>query len=314
MTITALRRACLLLVALCLLSAATLSAQFGGLKKKAAQAVGAETGATPAQPGKPAPAPEVTPAVVDHYLAGLKARGEQRDRLAQGNTPAGKYYSAMDAQKAHDRHCEEFNQTRGTEYQRLLAAQKYDSAAAVMQKRDTSCEQGYPSPQEPSFEELSKAQGSQDSAAAGAAGLQVTQWAQLDEWIPLMVNQMVQSPDQNNQALASNFGKKVSEVESLRARQADLAKALGIKGREKKPAPVEMAAPPVAAAASTQPGAAGDPACYQNEMTKNQGAMQAMSARAQEAQKKGDTQKMMALADSISQISTAVMRKCGMVQ
>lgn len=312
---TALRRTCLLSLSLCLLSAPALSAQFGGLKKKATQAAAGETGATPAQPGKPAPAPEVTPTIVDHYLAGLKARKEQRDRLVQGNTPAGKYYAAVDDQKAHQKYCEDFTTKRTTDYQRLVAAQKYDSAEALGQARDTTCETVRSSPQQPSFEELSKAQGSQDSAAAAAAGLAVTQWAQLDEWIPLMVNQMVESPDQNNQALASNFGKKVSEVEALRARQADLAKALGIKGREKKPAPVEMAAPaPAAAAATSQPGAAGDPTCYQAEMKKSEPALEALGARAEDAQKKGDNQKMMVLADSVQQISTAAMRKCGMLK
>jgi len=316
MTTTASRRTCLLLLAFCLALVPSLSAQFGGLKKKAAKAVGAETGVAPAPatPAKAAPAPEVTPVIVDHYLAGIKARREQRDRLVQGNTPAGKYYAAVDEQKAHDRHCEEFTAKRTTDYQRFVAAQKYDSAEALGQVRDTTCEVRASSPQQPAFEELTKAQGSQDSAAAAAAGLEVSQWAQLDEWIPLMVNQMVEGPDQNNQALASNFGRKVGDVESIRARQADLAKALGIKGREKKPAPAVVAAPaPAAAAATAQPGAAGDPACYQSEMNKSQGALDAMGQRAEAAQKKGDNKTMMAIADSISLVTTAAMRKCGML-
>lgn len=312
MTTTALRRACLLLIPLCLLSAARLPAQFGGLKKKAAKAAGLET--QPAAAPAAAPAPEVTPTIVDHYLAGLKARREARDQIAKGNTPAGKYFAAVDAQKAHDKHCEEFNQKNSADYSRLIKEQKYDSAAAVVQIRDTSCEQGLPAPQEPGFEELSKAKGTEDSAAAAAAGLQVSQWAGLDEWIPMMVNQLVNSPDQNSQALASNFGKKVSEVDALRTRKDDLAKALGIHRREAKPAPPVEAAAPAAAAADAPTGASDNSACYQAEMTKQRPAMEGMSNRAQAAQEKGDTKTMMALADSISAMNMAAMRKCGMMK
>ena len=133
----------------------------------------------------------------------------------------------------------------------------------------------------------------------------------------MVVYQMVNSPDQTDQLLASNFSKKVTEVQALGARQADLAKALSIKGpeRQKKEAPPVAAAPPAAAAsAGAQSSAGGDAACYQAEMTRNQGAMQGMSARAEEAQKKGDNKTMMALADSVSQITTAAMRKCGMMK
>jgi hypothetical protein len=313
MTTTALRRACLLLVALCLLSSATLSAQFGGLKKKATKAAGLDP-TSPAKPAAATPAPEVTPVIVDHYLAGLKARHEERDRIAKGNTPAGKYYAAVDAQRAHDKRCEDFNQNKTATYSRLIKEQKYDSAATVIQIRDTTCEQGSTTPQEPEWEELNKAKGQQDTVAATAAGLEVSQWAQLDEWIPLMVNQMVQSPDQNNQALASNFGKKVSEAESIRARQADLAKALGIKGREKKSAPVEVAVPVPAPAAAAGAQPQGDYNCFHDEMAKSQDAMSAMSDRAEAAKKKNDTKTVMAIADSISALNIAAMRKCGMTQ
>lgn len=307
------RRVALVALVLGVLAAPSLSAQFGGLKKKAAKAVGAETGVAPA-PAKATPPPEVTPVIVDHYLAGIKAGKEQRDRLAQSNTPAGKYYAAVDAKKAHDKHCEEFTQYRNSEYQRLVAAKQYDSANAMVQKRDTSCDSVSPSPDQPAFEELTKAQGSQDSAAAAAAGLEVSQWAGLNEWIPMMVYQMLNSPDQNDQLLASNFSKKVGEVQAIRARQADLAKALSIQGPERQqkevPPPMVVAAPAAAAGASA--GSPGDPACYSTEMQKNQAAIEGLGTRAEAAKKKGDNAAMMAIVDTVQQLMAAATKKCGM--
>jgi hypothetical protein len=49
-------------------------------------------------------------------------------------------------------------------------------------------------------------------------------------------------------------------------------------------------------------------------MKKSEPALEALGARAEDAQKKGDNQKMMVLADSVQQISTAAMRKCGMLK
>ena len=303
MSTTALRRACLLLIPLCLLSTASLSAQFGGLKKKAAQVAGVET--APAKPAAAAPAPEVTPTIVDHYLAGLKARAEERERIAHGNTPAGKYYAAVAAKKSQDTKCRESMQYRSDTYLRLLNQQKYDSATAWSEVPDTICVKVLPEPPEPDFEELSKAKGSEDSAAAVAAGLQVTQWAQLEEWIPPMVTQMVQNPDQNTQTLASNYVRKVSEAEAIKARKDDLAKALGIAPRAKKPAPDSVAAPSGAAPTGG--------ACLQTELAKQRPAMDRLSALAETADKKGDNHAMMAIADSINQINMAAMRKCGMM-
>ena len=196
-------------------------------------------------------------------------------------------------------------QYRSDTYLRLLNQQKYDSATAWSEVPDTICVKVLPEPPEPDFEELSKAKGSEDSAAAVAAGLQVTQWAQLEEWIPPMVTQMVQNPDQNTQTLASNYVRKVSEAEAIKARKDDLAKALGIAPRAKKPAPDSVAAPSGAAPTGS--------ACLQTELAKQRPAMDGLSARAETADKKGDNQAMMAIADSINQINMAAMRKCGMM-
>ncbi|HKV73230.1 MAG TPA: hypothetical protein VJN95_01825 [Gemmatimonadales bacterium] len=312
------RRAALVALVLCLLSASSLAAQFGGLKKKAAQAAGAATGVAPANtPGKATPPPEVTPVIVDHYLAGIKAGEAERARLAQGNTPAGQYYAAVDAKKKHDKYCAEYQEKQMAEYQRLIAAAKYDSSALVMQKKDPSCQTYAADPKEPSFDELAKAKGSQDSAAAAAAGVDVSQWAGLNEWIPVAVYQMVNSPDQNDQLLASNFSKKVSEISALRARQADLATALNIRGpeRQKKEAPAAMAAPAApAAGAAGAAGTQGDANCYSTEMQKNQPALEALGKRAEAAQKKGDNASMMAIADTIQQLTSGAMKKCGMMK
>ncbi len=312
------RRVALVAVVLCLLSASSLAAQFGGLKKKAAKAVGAEAGVTPpATPaGKATPPPEVTPVIVDHYLAGIKAGEEQRAKIAQGNSPAGQYYAAVDAKKKHDKYCAEYQEKQMAEYQRMTGAMKYDSAALVMQKRDPSCQTYAADPKEPSFEELSKAQGSQDSAAAAGAGLDVSQWAGLNEWIPMAVYQMVNSPDQNDQLLASNFSKKPSEMAALRARKADLATALNIRGpeRQKKEAPAAMTAPAApAAGAAGAAGGQGDANCYSTEMQKNQPALEALGKRAEAAQKKGDNASMMAISDTIQQLTSGAMKKCGMM-
>lgn len=307
--------AALILIALL---AGSASAQFGGLKKKAAKAAGIGTGESSATtPGRVNVT--VTPEVVDHYLAGLKARKEERSRIAKTNSPVGRYYAAVDEYKAHLKHCDEFNRKRSENYTRLIAQQKYDSAANAMTARDASCETGASEPQEPDFQQLSAAQGREDTAAAAGANMDVPSWASLDEWIPQLMSRMVDSPEQTSAELASNFGRKQSEVDVLKARKDEIAAALGIPPKQK---PVEQQAPPpmpqqmaTPAAGAASPGiTAGGAQCMQTEMTNQKATLEAMGKRGQAAQQANDMTKAMAIADSVNQINMAIMKKCGMTK
>jgi hypothetical protein len=311
------RRIVPVIALLSLVMASTAGAQLGGLKKKLAKAGG--VGGTPTTTTNAHVNVVVTPEVIDHYLAGLKARKAERGRIATTNTPVGKYYAAEDAYRAHQKHCEEFNQKRSENYSRLIAQQKYDSAGAAMTARDASCETGMAEPQEPDFQELTRARGSEDTAAAVGAGMDVNSWASLDEWIPDLMNQMVNSPERSTAELASNFGRKPSEIEALKARKDEVAAALGIPPKQKPVEQPQMAAPqpqmtaPAAGAAS--PGmTAGGAQCMQTEMNAQKPALEAMGKRAQAARDANDMNKAMAIADSISQINMAIMRKCGMTK
>ena len=309
------RRVLPLLAVLSVVVANSASAQFGGLKKKAAR-MGAPGAAPAASPGAP-PSVIVTPDVIDRYLAGLKARRAERDRIAKTNTPVGKYFAAQDAYRAHETHCRDFDRKRSETYSRLVAQQKYDSASALAQVRDASCETGMSQPQEPEFQDLAGAQGTEDTAAAVGAGMDVNAWASLDEWIPQLMYQMVNSPERTTAELASNFGRKPGEVEALKARKDEVATALGIPPRQKPVEHQQVATPePPPAMPANTPGmpSQGSALFMQTEMNNQQARIEALAAKGQAAQKANDMATTMAIADTVNGINMTVMRKCGMMK
>src|SRR5262245_16185846 len=112
-------------------------AQFGGLKKKAQQAAGAEAtkkvgDTTAAQKGaEPAPAAGgggggteslvLDEQLVDQFIAGLKAGEAEREAAKKENTPYGQYTRDAEAYKAAQAKCDEAHQTFTS---RMLADEK----------------------------------------------------------------------------------------------------------------------------------------------------------------------------------------------
>jgi hypothetical protein len=297
------------------------SAQFGGLKKKVRKAAGAEQQEASASGEAPADAQGgtivLTPDVLNQLLTGLRAGQAERDAAAKEDSPYGRYKKAEAAYAVAQPKCEAAQQTwpqRAAANQKMLdkysaltekmvAAQGkgdmklmtiyQDSAMAMM---DPSCVVKKPDQPKEFYEAERASELRAEKAEVKASGLSGGELALVKERAIALLSG-------STPADASG-----SEKSAVSARAAELKPLLGFK----QPTPVRTAkatpAPAPAPAAANPQMSAGTSdmsSCMTNNMQNHQAEIEALSKRAQAAQKAGDQTTMMAIADTLRQIQMA---------
>jgi hypothetical protein len=326
------RLAVTLLAALVLATPA--SAQFGGLKKRVkakagqeavSKATGAPTDAPAAgaAPGDPGGMIVLTPDVVKQLLAGLKAGQAERLAATKADTPYGRYKKAEAAYAAAQPKCQAGQQTF---YQRAAANQKMlDKYSALTEKmvaaqgkgdykrmeiyQDSAMAMQDPAcvvkqPKQP--EDYYQAQREADSRAEKKE-------AQVSGFTPSELAMVKERTDAILRGATPPGGASPMEKSAVSAKSAELKPLLGIVEQpenraakpEPAPAPTPAAAPtpaldPQASAAASQMGD-----CMAKNIQKHQSKIEALGKRAEAAQAAGDTQKLMAIADTIQRLQMA---------
>jgi hypothetical protein len=314
------RLAATTLVALALATPA--SAQFGGLKKRAKakaaeQAVSKATGEAPAEgaaPSAPGGMIVLTDGVVKQLLAGLKAGQAERDAAAKADTPFGRYKRAEVAYAAAQPKCEAgqqaFYQRAGTDQkmldkynaliEKMVAAQGkgdttrmaiYQDSAMAMQ--DPSCIVKKPEPPKDYYQAQRDLDGRAEKVEVEASGLTGGELSVIRERADAILR-----------GAPAPGGASPEEKSAVAAKAAELKPLLGIK--DQPPAQVSKPAPaptPIPVSAPVDPkmsaAASNMSACMVKNMERHEAKIEALGKRAEAAEAAGDTQKLMAIADTL---------------
>jgi hypothetical protein len=298
------------------------AAQFGGLKKKlkaatAPEAAKAEAPAAPA--GGDGGMVVLTAEVVDQLLAGLKAGETDREAAAKEDTPYGRYMRAQAAYATAKPRCEQAQQTFPTRmaadqklmdrYQRLVdkmvdAQSKGDQRTAAiytdsaMAMQDPSCVVKQPQQPNDYYEAQRNIDSRAERTAIKASGLSPSEFGQVRERAEAILRGGTPPGDAS-----------ASEKSAIAARAGELKPLLGIHdaptARATKAAPAPAPVPSQAAPAAMPPGASAMSACMAGNSQKHEKELRALGERAQAAQNAGNTELLMALADTLQQIQMA---------
>jgi hypothetical protein len=310
-----------LAVALALLTITTPAfSQFGGLKKKLKPAATKETAA----PGQQGGIIVFTDDVVNQLLTGLKAGQAEREAAMKEETPYGRFKKADAAYEAAKPKCEAaqpgFYQ-RGAanpkmldKYQSLtekmvaaqgksdmkLAAIYQDSAMAMI---DPSCVVKEPEQPKDYYESERAAEGRAEAKEVEASGFSRNDLALLKE---------------RAVAILSNStppgGASATEKSAVAAKSSQLKPLLGMREPEPVQAAVKPAPQAAPAPAAAQPSpemsayASSMSDCMIKNMQKNEVKLEALGKRAEAAQKAGNQQQLMAIADTLQRIQMAGCR------
>jgi len=310
------------------------AAQFGGLKKKAQQAAGADAakkaGDPPAEQKGAAPAPTGgrggTEAVVlddqldDQYIAGLKAGQAEREAAKKENTPYGQYTRDADAYKAAKAKCDAAHETftnrmiadeklrerYNAAADKMIKAQEAgdqkqqaawaDSAMAIM---DPACIVKEPKQPDDYYESQRKIDSRAEEQAIKSSKMSRSEFAMAQEraWMILQG----QTPPGDASA---------GEKAAVNNRSAELKPLLGLEekpaARAAKPAPAPAPPPPAASAPTGMSDAQSQMAnCMAKNSQKHEKEIEALGQRAQAAAAANDMAKTMAIADTIRQLQSA---------
>jgi hypothetical protein len=297
------------------------AAQFGGLKKKlkaatAPEAAKAEAPAVPA--GGDGGMVVLTVDVVDQLLAGLKAGAADRQAAAKEDTPYGRYMRDQAAYGTAKGKCEQAQQTFPNrmaadqklmdKYQRLVdkmvdaqgkgdqrTAAIYTDSAMAMQ--DPSCVVKQPRQPDDYYEAQRNIDSRAERTAVKASGLSPSEFGQVRERAEAILRGGTPPGDAST-----------SEKSAIAARAGELKPLLGIhdapaaRATKAAPAPAPVPSQPTA---SVPPGASAMSACMAGNSQKHEKELRALGERAQAAQTAGNTELLMALADTLQQIQMA---------
>jgi hypothetical protein len=323
------------LVAIALGVASPAAAQFGGLKKKLKQAAGQEgankaaeeTGAAPeaAQAaGAPAGAAGgqvvLTEDVVNKMIAGFKAAEAERAAAEKEDTPYSRYQKA----KADYADAKQKCQAAQTDWpRRAMADQKladrYSAAADKMMKHmndpklyqiygdsalaimSPSCVVKEPTKPDDYYDHQREVDSRAEKAEMKGSGMSRSELAMAKERTDAILRKAA-GPDIS-----------ASEKNAVEKRADELKRYMGYDlpapTRAQKPAPAAAPAPAPAATTpatpTVSPGQQAMAECMGKNSQKHEKEIQELGARGEEAQKRNDTATMMAIADSINQITMA---------
>jgi hypothetical protein len=300
------------------------SAQFGGLRKKIKPPAGQPAdNAAPAAPGDQGGTIVLTDDVVKQLLAGLKAGQAEREAGAKEDTPYGRYKKAEAAYTEAQPKCEAAQQTfpqrAGTNQkmadkysaytEKMVAAQGkqdyklmqiyQDSAMAMM---DPSCVVKKPEQPKDLYQTQRDIDVRVEKAEAFASGFTPGELAMVKERAIAILSGSTPPGD------ASPM-----EKSAVSAKSAELKPLLGFaeqptaQATRTEPTPAPAPAPAAAPAPDPQMSAAASKMgnCMAKNVQSHQAEIQALSKRAQAAQKAQDQAKLMAIADTMQQIQMA---------
>ena len=297
------------------------SAQFGGLKKKIKPPAAKEVAAPADQGGMIV----LTDDGVKQLLTGLKAGQAERDAAMKEDTPYGRFKKADAAYKAARPKCEAAQPAfyqRGAANPKLLdkyqtltdkmaAAQAkgdmkrtaiyQDSAMALI---DPSCIVKEPEQPKDYYEAERAAEARAEAKEIEASGFSSKDLPMVKERaIGILMNTDVPG------------GASAGEKSAVTAKAAQLKPLLGIREEPKpqaaKPAPAPAPAPPPA---TPQPSpemtaaASKMSACMIKNMETHEAEIEALSKRAEAAEKAGNQQKLMAIGDTLQRLQMAGCR------
>jgi hypothetical protein len=261
----------------------------------------------------------LTADVVDHLVAGLKAGEADRQAASKEDTPYGRYMRAQAAYETAKPKCEQAQQTFPNrmaadeklmdKYQRLVdkmvdaqgkgdqrTAAIYTDSAMAMQ--DPSCIVKQPPQPDDYYEAQRNIDSRAEKTAVKTSGFSPSEFGQVRERAEAILRGGTPPGDAS-----------ASEKSALAARAGELKPLLGIHdapaARATKTAPAPAPVPVQPAAASVPPGASAMSACMADNSQKHEKELRALAERAQAAHKAGNTELMMAIADSLQQIQMA---------
>jgi hypothetical protein len=299
------------------------SAQFGGLRKKLKPASRQEQAAPAnADAGAQGGIVVLTEEVVGQLITGLKAGEATRKAAAGEATPYGRYKKAEATYAAAKPKCEAAQQTfpqrmAGNEkmmdkynalVEKMVAAQSkgdmkqmtiYQDSAMAMQ--DPSCAVKQPKQPGDYYEAERAINAKAEAEEVKASGLSAGEYMMAKERTEAILRQGAVPGD------ASPM-----EKSAVAARSAELKPLLGMQSQppaqatrtEAAPAPATATpAPEVDPEMSARASSMSD--CMTKNVQSHQAEIQALGKRAQAAQAAGDTQKLMAIADTLQRIQMA---------
>ena len=321
-----------MLVALAIATPA--SAQVGGLTKRVKEKAGQEVDPRTADSATDAPAEAAAPGaaggmivltdeVVSQLLAGLKAGQADRKAAAKENTAYGRFKKAEAAYAEAQPKCEAASQTfpqraaanpkmldtLNAFTEKLMAAQRkgdqklaaiyQDSALAV---QDPSCTVKQPERPKDYYEAQRDIDVQAEQQEATASGFSPSELAMVKERAIAVIQGSTPPGDASP-----------SEKSAVSAKSAELKPLLGLseqpEARATKPAPAPAPTPAPAAAPAPDPqmsAAASDmSACMTKNIQSHQAEIEALGKRAQAAQAANNTQKLLAIADTVQRIQMA---------
>lgn len=328
----------LVIACLTLALATPAMAQFGGLKKKAQQAAGAEAAkkvgdTTAAQGAAPAPPTAAGPGagmetvvlddqLVDQFITGLKAGQAEREAAKKGNTSYGQFHRDQAAYEAAKVTCaegqrtfptragadEKFAKRYGDYTDKMIKAQEagdnklmqvYADSAMAMQ--DPSCLVKQPTQPEGYYEAQRKIDGRAEEQAIKSSNLTRSEFAMAQEraWMILQG----QTPPGDASA---------SEKAAVNKRSGELKPLMGLEQpaptRAAKPAPTPTPPPPAAPASGMSEDQAKLANCMAKNAQKHEKEIAALGERAKAASESNDMTKTLAIADTIRQLQSAGCR------
>ena len=293
------------------------SAQIGRLKNKVKVTATQETPAPGEQPGMIV----LTEDVVNQLLAGLKAGQAERAAATKEDTPFGRYKKAEAAYAEARPKCEAAQQTfpqRAAANQKMLdkysaltekmikAQEKGDMKTMViyqdsaMAMQDPSCAVKEPERPKDYYQAQREMDVRAEKQAAKASGFSPAEFAMVKERAIAIIQGATPPGDASP-----------AEKVAVSAKSAELKPLLGFveqpAAQAAKPAPEPAPTPAAAPAVNPQTSAAASRMgeCMAKNMQSHQAEIEALSKRAQAAQKAQDTQKLMALADTLQRIQMA---------
>jgi hypothetical protein len=328
----------LALAALVALAIATpASPQFGGLKKKLKGAAAQEGASKAATAGAPSETPAqtadaratgggggtivLTDDVVGRLLAGLRAGEAERQAAAKEDSPYGRRRKAEAAYAAAKAKCDQSQQAFGqrmaadekmmAKYQayleKAMAAQgKGDQKLAsvyqdsLMAMMDPSCTVKQPTQPDNYFEAQRDIDGRAEQQEMKASGFDRGELSMVKERADAILRG-TNPPGDASPAEKSAVAAKAPELKSL----------LGIREAQSERLTKTAPAPAPAQPTSTQPaptlppGAVAMNECMVKNVQKHEAEIQALGDRGEAAQRAGNTDLMMAIADTIQRIQMA---------
>ena len=312
---------CLAMTTLAAFAIATpASAQFGGLRKKIKPAAGQPANAEAAAPGDPGGMIVLTDDVVNQLIVGLKAGEAEREAAAREETPYGRHKKAGREYAVAQPKCEAAQQTfiqkmsgnqkLADKYtalsEKMVEAQSkqdyqlmavYQDSAMAMQ--DPSCIVKEPEQPKDYYEAERVAEARAEEKEIQASGFSRGELAGVKERA-IAILRGTEAPG----------GAAPSEKAAVAAKASQLKPLLGF--REQPPVqavkPVaEASTAPATAQPSPEMSAAASSmsSCMAKNMQNHEAQILALGKRAEAAQAANNTQKLMAIGDTLQQIQMA---------